>query len=104
MQQYPWLKENGKFLKKDCTDIHVFMHMDDTDGVFKVTDVWGNRETVRVPHKDLKFMKATSKEIPFMLDSSIVHRMQTATNLTDEVEKANAFLKLHTACQELLDM
>ena len=55
MQQYPWLKENGKFLKKDCTDIHVFMHMDDTDGVFKVTDVWGNGETVRVPHKDLKF-------------------------------------------------
>ncbi|CAE7516664.1 unnamed protein product [Symbiodinium sp. CCMP2592] len=104
MHQYPWLKANGKYLKKDCSDIHVFMHMDDTDGVFTVTDVWGKGETVRVPHKDLKFMKATSKEIPIMLDSSIIHRMQIAANLTDEIEKANAFLKLHTSFQELLDM
>ncbi|CAE7277707.1 unnamed protein product [Symbiodinium necroappetens] len=104
MQQYSWLKENGRFLKKDCTDIHVFMHMDDMHGVFKVTDVRGNVETVRVPHKDLKFMKATSKEIPILLDESIVQRMQIATNLTDEVEKCNAFLKLHTAFQEQLDM
>ncbi|CAE7257783.1 unnamed protein product [Symbiodinium sp. CCMP2592] len=100
MHQYPWLKANGKYLKKDCSDIHVFMHMDDTDGVFTVTDVWGKGETVRVPHKDLKFMKATSKEIPIMLDSSIIHRMQIAANLTDEIEKANAFLKLHTSFQE----
>lgn len=99
-----WLKVGARYVQKDNPAIYEFVGMDNVDGIFKLADAWGTDYTLRIPHKDLRNMRATDKKVPALHSAEHVarRRVDSFMTLEEEVAKATALTMLFNFYSELL--
>ena len=91
-------------MQKDNPAIYEFVGMDNVDGIFKLADAWGTDYTLRIPHKDLRNMRATDKKVPALQSAEHVahRRVDSFMTFQEEVAKATALTMLFSFYSELL--
>ena len=89
-QKFSWLKVGSYYMRKEDKQIFKFAGITAEKAEFTMQDIFGKEEKLEVKHEDLVRFKASDKNPPAKVETSLVEKLQPGKSLTWPLELERA--------------